>query len=231
MDNKAIIEKIKGLLKLANDNRNDEEGQSAFILAQRLMLKHKLNKFDLMDDLEEEEFIGDDSVTIYKRLYWWERQLATIISKNFRVKSYVNSKRFIGDYQVKRKIIFYGQQSDLELAKEMYILAYDAILHFSDNYLINADESYSRSSLKQTYIRGFLTGLSRRFEEQVSSLKGKYEVLVQVPIKVERAYDELSKNFGNPLPVNIPNIQSDEAFFQGVNDGKSIDFTKTTIDD
>lgn len=42
MDNKDIISKIKGLLKLANDNRNDEEGQSAFILAQRLMLKGRL---------------------------------------------------------------------------------------------------------------------------------------------------------------------------------------------
>lgn len=79
MDNKDIISKIKGLLKLANDNRNDEEGQSAFILAQRLMLKHKVNKLDLMDSLDEEEFIGDNSVTIYKRLYWWSMDCRSII--------------------------------------------------------------------------------------------------------------------------------------------------------
>ena len=36
----------------------------------------------------ENDVIGEESVTIYKRLYWWERQLACIISENFRVKNF-----------------------------------------------------------------------------------------------------------------------------------------------
>lgn len=34
--NEKIIKKIKGLLAIARDERNDEESQSAFVLAQRL---------------------------------------------------------------------------------------------------------------------------------------------------------------------------------------------------
>lgn len=231
MDNKGIISKIKGLLKLANDNRNDDEGQAAFILAQKLMLKHQVDKLDLIDDLDEEELIDSESVTIYKRLYWWEHQLGSIIARNFRVKAYLNSKLFRGSSQSKRRIVFFGQKSDLELAKQMYILAYDALLHFSKNYLFEHRHSkYTRSSLKQAYIRGFLVGLDLRFEEQVSSLTGKYELLVQVPENVEAAFNDLSKQFSGSVSLNVPNIVSKKAYDDGLGDGKSIDFTKSTID-
>lgn len=230
MDNKSIISKIKGLLKLANDNRNDDEGQAAFILAQKLMLKHQVDKLDLVDDLDEEDLIDSESVTIYKRLYWWERELGDIIARNFRVKHYLSNKLFRGDTQVKRKIVFFGQTTDLELAKEMYILAYDALLHFSDEYLFfNRHSEYTRSSLKQAYIRGFLVGLDRRFEEQVSSLTGKYELAVQIPASVEESYNDFKKGFGPSLTLNIPNVESEKAYYDGLDDGKSIDFTKSTI--
>ncbi|QAW06651.1 DUF2786 domain-containing protein (plasmid) [Bacillus subtilis] len=41
--NEAIIKKVKGLLAIANDNKNDEESQSAFLLAQKLMIKHDIS--------------------------------------------------------------------------------------------------------------------------------------------------------------------------------------------
>lgn len=46
-NNKGIINKIKGLLAKA-DEQMDDEGQSAFMLAQRLMIKYRLDEaFDL----------------------------------------------------------------------------------------------------------------------------------------------------------------------------------------
>lgn len=39
MSNEKLIEKIKNLIQLANDNPSDEEGQTALLLAQKLMLK------------------------------------------------------------------------------------------------------------------------------------------------------------------------------------------------
>lgn len=87
MDNKKIIKKIKGLLAISRDQKNDEESQSAFILAQKLMIQYNIDKNEV-EELSvdfENDVIGEQSVTIYKRLYWWERQLACIISENFLI--------------------------------------------------------------------------------------------------------------------------------------------------
>ncbi|HAP8348804.1 TPA: DUF2786 domain-containing protein, partial [Enterococcus faecium] len=63
-----IIKKIKGLLAIAKDENQDEESQSAFVLAQRLMLQYKIDKNDVFDTEDEIEPIGEESVTIYKKL-------------------------------------------------------------------------------------------------------------------------------------------------------------------
>lgn len=86
-NNKKIIKKIKGLLAISRDQKNDEESQSAFILAQKLMIQYNIDKNEV-EELSvdfENDVIGEESVTIYKRLYWWERQLACIISENFLI--------------------------------------------------------------------------------------------------------------------------------------------------
>ena len=93
MDNKKIIKKIKGLLAIFKDQKNDEESQSAFVLAKKLMIQYNIDKNEVeqLSIDSENDVIGEESVTIYKRLYWWERQLALIISENFRVKNFLNN--------------------------------------------------------------------------------------------------------------------------------------------
>ncbi len=237
MDNKKIIKNIKGLLAISRDQKNDEESQSAFVLAQKLMIQYNIDKNEV-EELSidsENDVIGEESVTIYKRLYWWERQLAFIISKNFRVKNFLNNK--YSGRQKKRRIVFYGFGRDLELAKEMYILAYEVILFhskkFIDNYYLeNAKVSRSRymtNSLKASYINGFLEGLEQRFDEQVSALREVYEVLVLVPEEVESSYKDYSENFGKST-LSKPNSNIHEAYWDGYVTGKEIDFTKSTID-
>lgn len=235
-NNKKIIKKVKGLLAIAKDERNDEESQSAFILAQKLMIqyqidKHEVEDYELSSELTE---INEESVTIYKRLYWWERSLAQIIAKNFRVKNFLNSK-YIGK-QKKRRIVFYGFGRDLELAKEMYILAYDVILYhsklFVDEYYNTNWESRSKyltESIKSSYIRGFLSGLSERFDEQIFILRESFEVLALVPEEVEKSYEKMSSDWGKPLAFNPPPVEVSQAYQKGFNDGKEIDFTKSTI--
>jgi len=234
--NEKIIKKVKGLLAIAKDERNDEESQSAFILAQKLMIQYEIEKHEVEETelLSELDLINEESVTIYKRLYWWERTLAHIISKNFRVKNFLTSK-YIGK-QTKRKIVFYGFGRDLELAKEMYILAYDVILfhskRFVDEYYKKHWETRSRymtESIKSSYIQGFLSGLSERFNEQISVLRESYEVMVLIPEEVEEAYKEKSRSFGKPLDFDMPRVEVFRAYQKGFDDGKEIDFTKSTI--
>lgn len=55
-----IVKKVKGLLAIANDQKNDEECQSAFVLAQKLMIEYGINKSDVEDTLISEE-INEES--------------------------------------------------------------------------------------------------------------------------------------------------------------------------
>ncbi|HAP6323888.1 DUF2786 domain-containing protein [Enterococcus faecium] len=231
-----IIKKIKGLLAIAKDENQDEESQSAFVLAQRLMLQYKIDKNDVFDTEDEIEPIGEESVTIYKKLYWWERSLGSIIAENFRVKMFYNSKKKKGERKSKSKIVFYGFGSDLELAKEMYFLAYEVIVFHTNQYIKNwyQDNDMKRSryiteSVKSSYISGFLVGLQKRFEEQISVLAERYEVMVLIPKAVEESFDKYSKDFSS-YSTNTPPVSVDHAYQEGVREAKKIDLTKSTVD-
>ncbi|MGC3694382.1 DUF7168 domain-containing protein [Enterococcus faecalis] len=134
-------------------------------------------------------------------------------------------------------MVLYGFGRDLELAKEMYILAYEVILFhskkFIDNYYLENPEisrsRYMTNSLKVSYINGFFEGLEQRFNEQVSALREVYEVLVLVPEEVESFCKDYSENFGKST-FSKPNSNIHEAYWDGYVTGKEIDFTKSTID-
>lgn len=238
MENKKyakIVKKVKGLLAIAKDENKDEESQSAFLMAQRLMIQYDIDKADILEEGEEVEPIGEESVTVYKKLFWWERTLGQIIAKNFRVKMFYNSKRKNGDQRKKTKVVFYGFGKDLELAKEMYILAYEVLLYHSQKYIDRwyedeevARERYLTESIKASYIRGFLNGLEARFEEQVAVLTERYEVMVLIPKEVEDSYKDYSKEFG-VYNSKIPPVTVENAYSKGYEEAKRVDFTQKTV--
>ncbi|MGX7420268.1 DUF2786 domain-containing protein [Carnobacterium gallinarum] len=230
-----IVKKVKGLLAIANDQKNDEECQSAFVLAQKLMIEYGINKSDVEDTLISEE-INEESVTIFKKMFWWERQLSSIIGENFRVKVFWRNKTLDGEHKRKSKIVFYGLEKDLELAKEMYLLAFEALVYHSKTYISyyyeetgEARERYITESVKSSYISGFLEGLENRFAEQVAILQEEYSLLVMMPEVVEKSYEEMSKGFGS-YSINTPPPVIGEAYKEGLKKGNGIDFTKSTID-
>lgn len=96
--NDMIIKKVKGLLAIADDTLDDEESQAAFLLAQKLMIKHNVQQKDIDKSIKSKiDDIDAVPVTPFKTLFWWEKQLAGIISKNFRVKNYcARCKRWSG---------------------------------------------------------------------------------------------------------------------------------------
>lgn len=232
--NENIIKKIQGLLAISKDDKNDEESQSAFLLAQKLMLKYNISKAEVEDseDLGGYEIDGE-FVTVHKRLFWWERMLAGIIARNFRVKFYYNNKT-IGK-QKKRAVVFYGYTQDLELAKEMYLLAYEVVVFHSKNYVDSYYKNFSMDrnrqkteEIKGNYIHGFLAGLDQRFSEQVAELTNEYGLMVIVPEEVEKSYKEFSKDFGT-IKEKQRKVEDDTAFYSGFKDGKKIDFTRSTV--
>ena len=45
--NDKILDKIRNLLELAEDGNQDEDSQIALLMAQKLMLKHKISQHEL----------------------------------------------------------------------------------------------------------------------------------------------------------------------------------------
>ncbi|MBC1604503.1 DUF2786 domain-containing protein [Listeria rocourtiae] len=230
-----IVRKVKGMLAISRDSASDEESQSAFLMAQKLMLEYNIAKQDVEDVELAEENIGEESVTIYKKLFWWERELGEIIAKNFRVKVFYTNKRFGGSNQTKSKIMFYGFGKDLELAKEMYLLAYEVMLHHSKVFIEKnyeefgwVRERYYTESMKASYIRGFLKGLEVKFNEQVSVLRQQYEVMILMPVAVQEKYDKMAAGF-DVYAINYPKVEVEGAYEEGYSTGKSIDFTRSTV--
>lgn len=235
--NASIIKKIKGLIAIANDEKNDEESQSAFIMAQKLMMKHNIAQSDVMDAQQSKE-VSNGAVTVYKQLKWWETTLATIISENFRVKWYYANKTLEGERRVKRRITFLGFESDIELAKEMYILAYDVLVHYAKDFV---DDYYKDSTwlkrdkattvaLKDSYMKGFLHAMNEKFEEQVAQMQQEYGLMVLVPAEVKEAYDVMFPPKSKGLYYRPPNVQNSNAYHQGYKHGKKVDYTKSTLD-
>lgn len=213
---------------MQNDNPTDEEGQSALVFAQKLMTKYNIKRSDI-EDYETIDEIAEDKVMIYKKLRWWERKLAEVISENFRVKMYYKGSN-------STCIIFYGFESDLELAKEMYLLAYETVIFHSKHYIDKWYEKHflfereraQTMELKRSYIKGFIQGLDVRFQEQVAELQEKNELMVLIPKEVEEAYAIMSKNFGT-YTINEPEDLDGESYFKGYDKGRQIDFTQSTV--
>ena len=54
--NQKIINKVKGLLDIAKDSNQDEETQTAFLLAQKLMVKYGIKKSIIQDQQRAVEY-------------------------------------------------------------------------------------------------------------------------------------------------------------------------------
>ena len=244
MDNQKIIKKIKGLLALSKDSANDEECQSAFLLAQKLMIQYQIDRQEIEQSSEKQKEVSEREVTVFKKIYRWERQLAHLVAGNFRVKS------FITTYGSKSQIIFYGLPSDLELAQEVYLFAYDSICYFSKLYVGNKiSEQLTKQgkwdkrrkdtrrafieAIKKAYIRGYLSGLNEKFETQKSSLTNELMLLTKVPELVEKSYEERSKNFGSyGTPEKNKTFTEEEllAYVKGQKQGQKSDFTYRRVE-
>ena len=158
MNTEKIIEKIKNLVELAQDNPSDEEGQTALLMAQKLMLKHDVSLSQVELHQTENKFETGEAVgRSASVLRWWEKDMSVVISTNFRC--YVIQER---DRITKTShIMFFGEKQDAEMAAKVYDAAL-MYLRYRIERLPDKSPAY-----KNSYIRGFILSLSDRFKKQV----------------------------------------------------------------
>ncbi len=186
-----IIAKIQGLLKLAQDNPDDEEGQTALLMAQRLLLKYNLSMENVQDQSNKDKDVIKESMTEkVSRMLWWKMQLHAILANNFRCKS-IRTRNFVSR---KTYLRFVGYEADVKFAAKIY----EATLMYLDYRLKRIREQRLGVEYKNSYLLGFLSGIKGRFEEQVESLD-EFSLVLQVPVEVEKKYEKL-KNFEQSKP-------------------------------
>ena len=201
-----IINKIKNLMELAQDNPSDEEGQSALLMAQKLMLKHDIHLSQVEVAEETEKFeTGEVICRSASVLRWWEKDMAVIISTNFRC--YVVKER---DRITKTAhLMFFGEKQDAEMAAKVYDAAL-MYLRYRIERLPDKSPAY-----KNSYISGFILSLSDRFKKQVE----EYGLMV---LPKKEVLEDLHKRFQNLGKAKTERLQHDfnkEAFEEGKNHG------------
>ena len=172
-----IIEKVQNLLELAYDAPNDEEGQTALLIAQRLIVKHNLSMTDVTTTRKRGK-IGETVGTWAYRLPWWQEQLAGILGKNFRCKTI---RRRLPDDGI-TQIIFFGYDADAELCTKVYEGAI-LYLKYRLKRLFPKITKARWKDYKKSYLLGFLEGLDQRFKAQTCS-SAEFALMVQIPAEV-----------------------------------------------
>lgn len=232
--NDKILEKIRNLLELAEDGGNDEESQTALLMAQKLMLKHKISQNELNEGGEQQ--IGIKSLSVYKRIYWWEKVLVRIIADNFRVMFYMQSNRLPHQTSVQRKLVLMGYPEDVDLAYEMFYLAAEAMKHYASLHMKNSKEDGTSSKtpqnqLRKSYYQGFMDGLSSKFEkqrQQMSSENEKYALIIKTPQDV---LDKFNEEIHGQVSFKQPDLSKhNQAYAEGYNKGSELSLSNKYLD-
>lgn len=213
MDNK-IISKVQNLLELAYDAPNDEEGQTALLMAQKLMVKHNLSMSDIKTS-QKNDNIGETVGHWEYRIVWWKEKLAAILGENFRCKTI---RRRLVEKGI-TQMIFFGYDTDAELCTKVY----EGALLYLDYRLKRLFPTVSKArwkDYKKSYLLGFLDGLDQRFKNQTQSSE-EFALMVQVPAEV---LEEQARQLGNlknrTVKVQLQEMDV-EAFYQGLTHAKT----------
>lgn len=222
--NDKILEKIRNLLSLAEDGGNDEESQTALLMAQKLMLKHKISQNELNEGGDQKIVIK--SLSVYKRVYWWEKVLVKIIAENFRVMYYMQSNRLPHQTTVQRKLVLMGYPEDVDFAYEMFTLAAEAMKHYASLHLKSMEEKHLKSSqgnIRKSYYQGFMDGLSHKFKlqrDQMSSENEKFALMIKTPQDV---VDKFNAEIQGQLAFKQPILNTEnEAYSEGYEKGAKV---------
>ena len=175
-----MIEKIKKMMALAENNPSEEEALSAALQAHKLMMKYNIHESEVT--LEE---VKEDIVSIFSEqkhnssLHKWRKQLGAIVARAFRCKCYISGK----------DVVFRGYKDDAQLALDVYLMLYTVGDRLGSNaYTEQLAETGSGKGAYNSFVVGFLYGVRDAFDEQCTAL------MVVTPKEVEEDWESFSAN-------------------------------------
>ena len=204
-DKKGIIEKIKKIMALAENNPNENEAMAAALKAQKLMAEYSIKESDLGTKLTEDN-IDKILCQCPGEPQKWRFQLAVILAKNFRCNIYT-----IGN-----TIAFYGYEQDREICAEVFHSLYRIGVKLSDKKKREYRRIYGTATgARNTFCLGFVDGIKNALEQQCTAL------MIVVPKEVSDKFEEKTKNFGKKTTSLRCNCYDKRVYDEGFFEGKS----------
>lgn len=203
-----ILNKIKNLLDLANNNPDENEAIAAALKAQELMAKYNI-ELDQLDDKKETREIVEE---IYHQsdkheMRKWKIGLADIIAQNFRCKVY---------FMNKKDVVFYGYKEDAKIALNVFTYLYEIGNKFAVRYYNKCKkEGKETRGVMNTYLVGFKDGVAEVLEKQCTAL------MIVTPKEVTESFDEMTN--GWKIIKSTLRLSGDtSAYSNGKSDGKDM---------
>lgn len=198
-----MIEKIKKLLSLANNNPNENEAIASALKAQEIMAKFDIDENELDDVVETECIISKENYVGKGKK--WKIRLACIIARNFRCKVYCSTK--------KTSMFFHGHESDAEIASQVFTYLFENGDRLANDYvkLLRRRDCVTKG-VYNSYVLGFTQGIEEKLGKQCTAL------MITIPQEVEESYNNLDlRKTSYNLTTSLHN---NSAFETGKRDAK-----------
>jgi len=180
-DNAKVLEKIKKLFELANNNPCAEEAQSATLKAHELMAQYDVSAEEVENtDLEKPvEEIDTSTVEVGAKKYKYP--LAHTVADNFKCKFFLNGKN---------RIVFYGHKTDAHIAAETFRFLFNMANKLGNKLYREArNAGRDTENIYNSCVMGFIAGVRDALAEQSKAL------MVVIPEDVKEKYADFSKGF------------------------------------
>lgn len=179
MSNQKVIEKVKKLLSLHNNNTSLNEATNAYNVAQKLLAEHRLSMADVQNASTEEEIKewGGEPLYSGRRRINWKSKLATAVCRN----NGCDAIFYGGDIRV------VGRKSDFEIVKWLYDSISNQIESLAKTQCKGMGKGYSND-----FKLGAVSRVSERLEDAQAETRQKYsgtQALVLVNSKDEAVKD------------------------------------------
>lgn len=157
MNKEQLMNKVSKLLALAGNNPSQEEANSAYLKAQKLIAEYNLNMDEF--DAEKEEIVM--ILATHPNNNGYRTHLASIIAQNFRCRVIMHGTT----------VGFIGYKMDAEVCTQVFNHAYAVSRRGGQKREREARKNgYSAHGVFNSYVRGFIEGIREVLDEQCRAL-------------------------------------------------------------
>jgi len=179
----AIIEKIKKLLKLSENNTSENEAISAALKAQKLISEYDVSEEEYIDNCKSTQIITLTSEEYSGKQ--WRLFIASVVAKNFRCTCFQTPlRKSCNNYKRTNTISFVGYEHDAKAA----VLVYTKLINVGEQKASEisklAKKQFGTSQgVKPSYYKGFIAGVDNELSKQCQAL------MLVVPQEVQSQMD------------------------------------------